>query len=411
MKTIPWLDDYHGPTISTKYSYELVLGKMEQPRPTDGDVEVEYLNSGCLSWQGVEADPNRTMWASRTDIRNLSIKSGDLLISEGGDVGRAAIYCGEPGRIFQKSLHRARSHKCSDVRYLKYVLMALHGSGWLDILCNKATMAHFTAEKLGSLDIPEISAYEQRRIADFLDAETTRIDKLVALQSAARGSVLARTGAQLDLKIDEVASVYGSLPFRRTIWSIEQGSSPQCDNFPAYAEKWGVLKISAVKNGVFYEDENKQLPADIEPERRYEIKNGDLLITRANTPQLVGAAAVADSPRPKLLLCDKIFRVTTTADLLPDFLVFVSLSTQIRDMCAEASHGTSQSMANLKTEEIKRWPIPAAPVQVQRNVIAELSEARDHTASLIDAIDRQLVLLAERRQALITAAVTGEITV
>ena len=76
-------------------------------------------------------------------------------------------------------------------------------------------------------------------------------------------------------------------------------------------------------------------------------------------------------------------------------------------MCAEASHGTSQSMANLKTEEIKRWPIPQAPIDVQRSVIAELSSARAHADALIDAIDHQAAILAERRQALVTAAVTG----
>ena len=193
------------------------------------------------------------------------------------------------------------------------------------------------------------------------------------------------------------------------IWSIEQGISPQCDNFAAGPEDWAVLKVSAVKNGAFAEGENKQLPADIQPERRYEIRSGNLLITRANTPQLVGAAAVAHSPRPKLMLCDKIFRIVTTGDLLPDFLVLMSLGTRIRTMCAEASHGTSQSMANLKTEEIKRWPIPAAPIPVQRALIAELAAAREHATTLIETIDRQFGLLAERRQALITAAVTGQI--
>ena len=179
MNTIPWLGEYSGSTITVKHAYELVLGKMEQPSPTDGDIKVEYLNSGCLQWHGVEPNPDRKMWASPADIRNLSIRSGDLLIAEGGDVGRAAIYDGEPGRIFQKSLHRARGYEGSDVRYLKYVMIALHGSGWLDILCNKATMAHFTAEKLGSLDIPCVPVEEQRRIADFLDAETARIDALI----------------------------------------------------------------------------------------------------------------------------------------------------------------------------------------------------------------------------------------
>ena len=274
-----------------------------------------------------------------------------------------------------------------------------------------STMGNLNTSIVLGLPIPLPPLNEQRRIADSLDGETDRIDKLAALQTTARTAVLARTAAQLDLKIDHLASTHGALPFRRMIWSIEQGSSPQCDNFPASPEEWGVLKLSAVKNGSFIAEENKRLPADIEPERRYEIQHGDLMITRANTPQLVGAAAVADSPRRKLMLCDKIFRVATTPDLLREFLVLVSLTTRIRDMCAEASHGASQSMANLKSEEIKRWPVPAVSVPVQRAVIEELSEARSHAAALTDAIDRQLALLAERRQALITAAVTEGIPV
>lgn len=252
---------------------------------------------------------------------------------------------------------------------------------------------------------------EQRRIADFLDAQAAHIDRLAGLQCAVRSTVVVRTIAQIDFKIDELATTYGTMPFRRMISATEQGISPQCDNFPAAPEDWGVLKVSAVKNGTFFEKENKQLPADIPAEGRYEIKSGDLLITRANTPQLVGAAAVADSPRPKLMLCDKIFRVVTTSDLLPEFLVLVSLGTRIRGMCAEASHGTSQSMANLKTQEIKSWPIPVVPLSVQEAAIKELSTARERAAALTDVIDNQLALLSERRQALITAAVTGQIDV
>ena len=78
MKTIPWLGDYSSPTIPVKYFYELVLGKMEQPRPTDGDIEIEYLNSGCVFWHGVEPNQDRMMWASPSEIRNLSVRSGDL---------------------------------------------------------------------------------------------------------------------------------------------------------------------------------------------------------------------------------------------------------------------------------------------------------------------------------------------
>jgi type I restriction enzyme S subunit len=264
-------------------------------------------------------------------------------------------------------------------------------------------------DELRRLRIALPPPYEQRLIAGFLDSETSRIDQLSVLERRVRTSIEERTAARLDHLFDDLSGRYGTVPFRRMIRSVEQGTSPQCNDHAAEPGGWGVLKVSAVKNGAFIEDENKQLPVENQPSRRYEIKHGDLLITRANTPLLVGSAAVADHPRSKLILCDKIFRVKTTGELLPEFLVFASLSTKIRMMCAGASHGTSQSMVNLRSEEIKHWPVPVAPLAEQRQVIAELREALDDAAELTAAIDRQLAALADRRRALITAAVTGQI--
>jgi len=299
-----------------------------------------------------------------------------------------------------------------DPRYVCYLMNSLYSSGFTRQFVNQTTgIQNLDAEVLLAQPCTVPPLDEQRRIADFLDAETARIDRAFSLQTSVRLAVRARAVAELDLRMDRLGATYGTLPFRRMIRSVEQGVSPQCENAPADADSWGVLKVSAVKNGFFFEDENKQLPAEIEPEPRYEVRAGDLLITRANTPQLVGAAAVATSPRSKLMICDKIFRIAVTKDLLPDFLVLVSQSTKIRDICAEASHGTSQSMANLKTEEIKSWPVPRVPIQVQSSVVEELGASRTHSDALIAAINRQLALLTERRQALITAAVTGEIDV
>jgi type I restriction enzyme S subunit len=346
------------------------------------------------------------------EIGYQGIRKGDLVVhSMDGFAG--AIGVSDSDGKASPVVHSYMASGKVDLRYVAYLLRSMASSGYIESLAKgiRERSTSFDASTLANLDMPCPPIGEQCRIADFLDAETARIDRLSTLQRTVRSSLESRLIAQLDIKIEELAEAWGALPFRRFTWSIEQGFSPQCDNFPASPEEWGVLKVSAVKNGSFIEDENKQLPADIEPEGRYEIKHGDLLITRANTPQLVGSAAVAFQPRQKLMLCDKIFRVTTTDNLLPEFLVFVSLGTRIRDMCAEVSHGTSQSMANLKTEEIKRWPIPAAPVNIQKAIVEELSAARDHTTMLIDAINRQLSLLAERRQALITAAVTGQIGV
>jgi len=68
-------------------------------------------------------------------------------------------------------------------------------------------------------------------------------------------------------------------------------------------------------------------------------------------------------------------------------------------------------MVNLRAEEIKRWPVPIAPTAAQRAAVAELRKACDHAEKLTTAIGEQLTVLAERRQAMISAAVTGQLDV
>jgi type I restriction enzyme S subunit len=409
---IPWLGEYNGPSIAVKRSFDILLGKMVQPSPaTDAEVDVEYFNSASVQWNGIGTNPSKTMWASPSEIRKLSVRSGDLLICEGGDVGRAAIYSGEPGRIFQNSVHRARGYQGSDIRYLKYLLTSLHGSGWLDILCNKATIAHFTVEKLGSLGIPDIPTEEQHRIADFLDAETARIEQLSALQTTVLEKLDQRDRAVRDSLVDSLVDQIGELPLRRFASKIEQGSSPSCENHPRESNRWGVLKLSAVKSGYFYPEENKQLPDDIEPTREYEVHDGDLLVSRANTPELVGDVAVATNAGHGLLLPDLIYRVGLGREIEADFAAQVFLSTRVRSLIQATARGSSQSMVKLRGEDIREWPVPQASVQEQRALVSAITEQLNSSAKLRATVKRQLALLEERRQTLITAAVTGGISV
>ncbi|SNR66425.1 hypothetical protein [Actinomadura mexicana] len=266
-------------------------------------------------------------------------------------------------------------------------------------------------EDLADIKVTLPVSAEQRRIAEFLDAEVARIDRLALLHGRVVDRVVERERAFLDLEIDRLSARYGCLPFRRFILRVEQGVSPQCDNVEAVGGEWGVLKVSAVKGGQFHSGENKRLPDDLYPEHRFEVRDGDLLVTRANTPLLVGAVTVARNPRAQLLLCDKIFRVEVTSGLDKEFLSQMAAGSRVRALCGAASHGTSQSMANLKVGEIKEWPIPAVPLEEQRRVVGMMRESQARAAELRLAIERQLELLEERKRALVTAAVTGQMDV
>lgn len=167
---------------AVKRHYDIRLGKMLQNVPaTEDDTLAPYIKAVNVAWGKVFHDDLSEMWASLSEMRQYEVKDGDLLVCEGGEVGRAGIVVKPPDCcIIQNAVHRVRSKASADVNFLKYVMHAVNSAGWFEVLCNKATIAHFTREKFAELRIPTPHIELQRSIAAFLDRETSRIDSLIA---------------------------------------------------------------------------------------------------------------------------------------------------------------------------------------------------------------------------------------
>ena len=165
---------------SVKHYFYIQLGKMLQNKPDSvEDMLVPYAKALHVLWGNVITDDLTEMWAHPSDIQQYGIEAVDFLVCEGGEVGRTGIVTSPPKQcIIQNALHRVRAKKSNELRFLLYVLYAVSSSTWLDVLCNKATIAHFTREKFADLKIPVPPHPEQRTIATFLDRETGRIDTL-----------------------------------------------------------------------------------------------------------------------------------------------------------------------------------------------------------------------------------------
>ena len=105
---------------------------------------------------------------------------GDLLVCEGGDVGKVAIWDGsiEPCYI-QNALHRIRPIGNNRNQFLKYWFYYIKAIGYIEMICNKATMAHYTREKVCQSYLLYMSPSEQQAIADYLDQKTAEIDDLI----------------------------------------------------------------------------------------------------------------------------------------------------------------------------------------------------------------------------------------
>lgn len=149
-------------------------------------------------------------------------------------------------------------------------------------------------------------------------------------------------------------------------------------------EEWGVIKVGAVSFGVFNESENKALPVHLSPIPRYEVKAGDLLISRANVARLVGACALVHTTRIKLMLCDKIFRVVwkDSGDIIPPYLDEVLKIPHLRRQIESALTGTSPTMKNISKPALLALRFPLPRTDVQEVLVRSIGKARTRAATL-----------------------------
>ena len=181
---IDWIGDIpnNWETSRIKYHYQISLGKMLQPiQENSTDTLEHYMCSANITWAGVDTSILKQMWFSPAEKKQYRLLDGDLLVSEGGDVAVSCIWRNELDECYlQNAVHRVRQNALSDNRFIYYWLFFLKNYGIVDLVCNKATIAHFTKEKFGELPICIMSIDEQVAIADFLDKECAQIDSIAA---------------------------------------------------------------------------------------------------------------------------------------------------------------------------------------------------------------------------------------
>lgn len=198
------------------------------------------------------------------------------------------------------------------------------------------------------------------------------------------------------------------LRIKHLLKSLEQGWSPQCEAIPVDSpDEWGVLKVGCVNGGVFNAAENKALPPELEPIPDLGIRAADLLISRANTRELVGSAAVALVDHSNLMLCDKLFRLRFDASVCSPHFIASYLSTgKVRGQIELAASGASSSMLNIGQSTILEMAV-ALPDSTEQVAICDfLRRETTKIDKLMAEQEKLIALLKEKRQAVISHAVT-----
>ena len=163
--------------------FSIILGKMLCNAPLNDTYTLEpYYCAADVHFDGVADGERKKMWFSPVEKELYRVSVGDLLVVEGGaGAGGSAIVENQDSYTYiQNSIMIVRSKGNTDNRYLRYLLEFLVKQGYIDVVCNKATIPHFTKDKLSCVPFCLCPTGEQKEIADFLDAKCAEIDKLIA---------------------------------------------------------------------------------------------------------------------------------------------------------------------------------------------------------------------------------------
>ncbi|HTC69586.1 MAG TPA: restriction endonuclease subunit S [Acidothermaceae bacterium] len=328
-------------------------------------------------------------------------RSGDLLVAWAATLG-AYIWTGPEAVINQ---HIFKVESSIDVRFHKYLLdhklTALmdetHGSG----------MVHITRGRFEAIPVDLPPPRAQRRIVEVLEDHLSRLDAAAAEVSSSRRRQETWRRQSLDQLVRETAS--GRTTLGALVRRIEAGRSFGGSASPARSNEWGIIKVSAMTWGNFRPGENKAVGSEkVDP--RHEIRPGDVLVSRANTTEYVGAPVLVGATPARLLLSDKSLRLIPAEGVAPRWLVTVLAARSTRQQVSRLASGTKDSMRNISQQALLSVTVPSATAAQQVHVMdraAMFEETADRLQSELTATEERAARL---RQSLLSAAFSGRLS-
>lgn len=346
-----------------------------------------------------------------------------LLCIEGGSAGKK--HC-----ILDREVNFVNKLCCVvpkiNARFLFYYICSY--SYWENFKQNlQGMIGGVTITKLETFPIPIPPDKEQKTIANYLDKNCGKIDHL--LQTIYRKIELYK-----EAKLNFITNIVllGNPAFadsqrKRNMWktqvsadrhvtrlkylirSITGGVSVNAEQLPADADEIGILKTSCVSQNVFLPEENKRVIHEELKKVKCSVRRNTVIVSRMNTPELVGAAGFVEKDYENLFLPDRLWEVSfDTSRILPKFAWYFLTSKYAKSYYTSLSTGTSGSMQNISKGQFENILIPLPTIEEQTQLIQALELECGKYDTAIEKANHQIDLLKEYKQSLITEVVTGK---
>ena len=286
-------------------------------------------------------------------------------------------------------------------RFLKYILDATDYRPYV----NGTTRLKLTKGALCAIPMPLPPLAEQRRIVAAIEEQFSRFD---AAEASLRQARVRLTGLRRGV-LSSAVTVGDERTVGDLLEGIEAGKSFKCHSRPAGPNEWGVVKVSAMTWGSFDERENKAVLSDDLADPRWEIRPGDLLLSRANTTEYVGATVLVGQCRSHLLLSDKSMRLLSKPNVDKAWLQLALSAPEMRAQMSAVATGTSDSMRNISQQKVLNVRVNVPSLDDQRRIVAEVERQLSLVDSLAAATESALRRSAALRRTILARAFAGEL--
>ncbi len=330
-----------------------------------------------------------------------------LICAEGGSAGRKIGFTNHE-ICFGNKLFALVTNKNIDSRFVYYYYFS------------SAFQKHFAAELVGiiggvsmnkfkDIEIPIPSLREQQRIVVILDEAFTAITKAISNAQQNLQSAKELFDVIIDTALDGNNDDWEEKRLEELLEEQpKNGWSPPAKNHSDIGIP--VLTLSAVTGFDFKSKCVKYTNAIVKSDAVYWVKNGDLLITRSNTPELVGHVAICKDLIDKTIYPDLMMKINPNKSIVsPLFLYHQLKSKKLRRAIMEAAHGANPTMKKINKQDVQNLKIKYPILKTQLTIVQKIDTLGVEIKKLEAIYQQKINDLVELKKAILQKAFSGEL--
>ncbi len=394
-------------TAPLGYVADLQLGKMLDKAKNLAGEPLPYLRNVNVRWGSFDLGDLLTMRFTKTEAEKFLIRDGDLLVCEGGEPGRCAVWRGGPTQIrFQKALHRVRPHRALLPDWVALFLRHSAETGSLDDHFTGTTIKHLPGQALAALTIPLPPVAEQRRIVERIEAlfartgrARTDLLRIAPLAKLYRDRILAESFEDdwPESTIADLADTTFDGPFGSNLKSSDYTS-----------EGTRVVRLENIGHLRFIGDKETFIsPEKGEALARHTLLTDDVLFSSfvdkevrvCRLPPSLSGAAINKAD----CFCIRVDREKALPAFVEKRLASPSTYEDMRD----AVHGATRPRIGLS--DLRSYRVGVPDLDAQTAIVAAIDTAHASSEVAEREATRALALLDHLEQSILTRAFRGNL--